>query len=101
MSKLNIDEAFPKGLLRPELFLGVASSVTARTVGVNLSEAGQPSGSHFDCSFSLGCNEMPFNRLYLVMTGPWEPRGRFRRPPAHLLTRIAASRRRSDDPLST
>ncbi len=47
MSKLTIDEAFPKGLLRPELFLGVASSVTARTVGVNLSEAGQPSGSHF------------------------------------------------------
>jgi len=47
MSKLNIDETFPKGLLRPELFLGVASSVTARTVGVNLSEAGQPSGSHF------------------------------------------------------
>ena len=44
---MNIDEAFPKGLLRPELFLGVASSVTARTVGVNLSEAGQPSGSHF------------------------------------------------------
>jgi len=47
MSKLNIDEVFPKGLLRPELVLGVASSVTARTVGVNLSEAGQPSGSHF------------------------------------------------------
>jgi len=47
MNKLDIDAAFPKGLLRPELFLGVASSVTARTVGVNLSEAGQPSGSHF------------------------------------------------------
>lgn len=47
MSTLNIDEVFPKGLLRPELFLGVASSVSARTVGVNLSEAGQPSGSHF------------------------------------------------------
>ena len=47
MSKLNIDEAFPNGLLRPELFLGVASSITARTVGVNLSEAGRPSGSHF------------------------------------------------------
>ena len=47
MSKVNIDETFPKGLLRPELFLGVASSVTARMVGVNLSEAGQPSGSHF------------------------------------------------------
>jgi len=47
VSTLNVDEVFPKGLLRPELFLGVASSVTARTVGVNLSEAGQPSGSHF------------------------------------------------------
>ena len=47
MSSVNIDETFPKGLLRPELFLGVAASVTARTVGVNLSEAGQPSGSHF------------------------------------------------------
>ena len=41
------DELFPKGLLRPELFMGVASSITARSVGVNLSEAGQPSGSHF------------------------------------------------------
>lgn len=47
MSKLSIVETFPRGLLRPELFLGVASSVTARTVGVNLSEAGNPSGSHF------------------------------------------------------
>lgn len=47
MSRLSIDETFPKGLLRPELFLGVASSITARTVGVNLSEAGSPSGSHF------------------------------------------------------
>lgn len=42
-----VDAEFPRGLLRPELFLGVASSVTARTVGVNLSEAGRPSGSHF------------------------------------------------------
>ncbi len=42
-----IDDLFPKGLLRPELFMGVASSITARAVGVNLSEAGQPSGSHF------------------------------------------------------
>lgn len=47
MSTLSIDETFPNGLLRPELFLGVASSITARTVGVNLSEAGNPSGSHF------------------------------------------------------
>ncbi len=47
MSILSIDVTFPKGLLRPELFLGVVSSITARTVGVNLSEAGNPSGSHF------------------------------------------------------
>ena len=38
---------FPKGLLRPELFLGVASFITAQSVGVNLTEAGNPSGSHF------------------------------------------------------
>lgn len=42
-----MEDLFPKGLLRPELFLGVASSISARTVGVNLSEAGRPSGSHF------------------------------------------------------
>ena len=42
-----IDELFPMGLLRPELSMGVVSSVTARSVGVNLSEAGQPSGSYF------------------------------------------------------
>lgn len=47
MSTRSIDTEFPRGLLRPELFLGVASSVTARAVGVNLSEAGRPSGSHF------------------------------------------------------
>jgi len=45
--KHSIDDLFPKGLLRPELFMGVASSITARFVGVNLSEAGRPSGSHF------------------------------------------------------
>jgi hypothetical protein len=45
--KRSIDDLFPKGLLRPELFLGVASSITAWSIGVNLSEAGQPSGSHF------------------------------------------------------
>jgi hypothetical protein len=47
MNTPSIDDTFPKGLLRPELFLGVVSSITARTVGVNLSEAGNPSGSHF------------------------------------------------------
>lgn len=43
----SIDALFPKGLLRPELFVGVAAAITARSVGVNLSRAGQPSGSHF------------------------------------------------------
>jgi hypothetical protein len=47
MSTLSIDAEFPQGILRPELYLGVTSSVTARMVGVNLSEAGRPSGSHF------------------------------------------------------
>lgn len=47
MSRTSIEREFPKGLLRPELFLGVTSSVSARSVGVNLSEAGKPSGSHF------------------------------------------------------
>lgn len=44
---INLDDEFPKGLLRPELFLGVASSISARSVSVNLSSAGQPSGSHY------------------------------------------------------
>ena len=47
MSGPDVDKAFPKGVLRPELFLGVASAITARSVSVNLSEAGNPSGSHF------------------------------------------------------
>ncbi len=47
MGGKRMEDLFPKGLLRPELFLGVASSISARTVGVNLSEAGRPSGSHF------------------------------------------------------
>lgn len=57
MSTLSIDDAFPKGLLRAELFLGVVSSITARTVGVNLSEAGSPSGSHF-AGGRYGCGEV-------------------------------------------
>jgi uncharacterized protein len=47
MKPIDIDTEFPRGLLSPELFLGVAASITARSVGVNLSEAGRPSGSHF------------------------------------------------------
>ena len=43
----DIGRDFPLGVLRSELFLGVVSSVTARSVGVNLSEAGKVSGSHF------------------------------------------------------
>jgi hypothetical protein len=50
MSDFDINKEFPNGLLRPELFLGVASSVSARSVGVNLSEAGRPSGSHYSGS---------------------------------------------------
>lgn len=50
MSTSNINDAFPRGVLRPELFLGIAASVSARTVGVNLSEAGKASGSHFSGS---------------------------------------------------
>lgn len=47
MNSQSLEAEFPTGVLRPELFLGVAASVTARTVGVNLSEAGRPSGSHY------------------------------------------------------
>lgn len=48
MSETQQKNLFPKGLVRSELFLGVVSSISARSVGVNLSEAGQISGSHFD-----------------------------------------------------
>jgi hypothetical protein len=43
----SIDEAFPRGLLRPELFIGVLSSVSAQAVRFNLNDAGSPSGAHF------------------------------------------------------
>jgi hypothetical protein len=43
----NIEEAFPRGLLRPELFIGVLSSVSAQAVRLNLNDAGSPSGAHF------------------------------------------------------
>ena len=42
-----IEEAFPRGLLRPELFVGVLSSVAAQAVRFNLNDAGSPSGAHF------------------------------------------------------
>lgn len=42
-----IEEAFPRGLLRPELFIEVLSSVAAQAVRFNLNDAGSPSGAHF------------------------------------------------------
>jgi hypothetical protein len=47
MSVIDINKEFPKGLLHSELFIGVASSISARSIGVNLSKAGSPSGSHY------------------------------------------------------
>lgn len=44
---LHLDQEFPHGLLRPELFLGVASAISAQSIGVNLSAAGHASGSHY------------------------------------------------------
>ncbi|MBJ6750978.1 ATP-binding protein [Geomonas anaerohicana] len=41
------DNSFPHGLLRHELFIGILSSINAYAVRVNLTEAGNPSGSHF------------------------------------------------------
>lgn len=41
------EEAFPRGLLRPELFIGILSSVSAQVVRFNLNDAGSPSGAHF------------------------------------------------------
>lgn len=43
----NIEEAFPRGLLRPELFVGILSSVSAQAVRFNLNDAGSPSGVHY------------------------------------------------------
>ncbi len=42
-----ISDAYPRGLLRPELFIGVLSSVSPHAVRFNLSDAGSPSGAHF------------------------------------------------------
>jgi DNA helicase HerA-like ATPase len=45
--QLKILEKFPRGLLRPELFIGVLSSVSSHAVRFNLTNAGSPSGAHF------------------------------------------------------
>lgn len=44
---LDVADAFPRGLLRPELYVGQLCSVSAQVVKFNLNEAGSPSGSHF------------------------------------------------------
>tara|TARA_B110001469_G_C9645955_1_gene326472 strand:+ start:2032 stop:3777 length:1746 start_codon:yes stop_codon:yes gene_type:complete len=43
----DIEDAFPRGLLRPELYIGVLSSISAQAVCFNLNDAGSPSGAHF------------------------------------------------------
>lgn len=47
MTPLEVEQEFPRGLLSPELFIGVLSSVMAQAVRFNLSDAGAPSGSHY------------------------------------------------------
>lgn len=45
---MNAASRFPGGVLRPQLFLGVITAVSAPQARVNLSVAGSPSGSHFE-----------------------------------------------------
>jgi uncharacterized protein len=40
--------AFPDGLLRPQLYIGIVTAVSAAQARVNLSAASDPSGSHFE-----------------------------------------------------
>lgn len=42
-----MSDSFRRGLIRPELFLGVVGSVTPANVTINLAHAGQPSGYHY------------------------------------------------------
>jgi hypothetical protein len=44
---VNIQEEFPRGVLRAELLMGIVNTVTANSVHVNLTEAGAPSGSYY------------------------------------------------------
>ncbi len=46
----SVNDQFPRGLLRSELFLGVVSAVAASQARLNLSVAEKPSGSHFESS---------------------------------------------------
>jgi DNA helicase HerA-like ATPase len=44
---MDIDQLFPKGILRLELLMGFVNSVGANFVQINFTEAGAPSGSYF------------------------------------------------------
>ena len=44
---ISVFDAFPRGLLRPELYVGQLCSVAAQSVKFNLNDAGSPSGTHF------------------------------------------------------
>ncbi|MBU1086177.1 MAG: ATP-binding protein [Candidatus Omnitrophica bacterium] len=44
---IEIDKIFPKGVLRPELYMGAVNTVTASIVQVDFSEANAPSGSYY------------------------------------------------------
>lgn len=44
---MTIDNEFPNGLLQPNLYLGILTSVSSASVRVNLEIAGLPSGTHF------------------------------------------------------
>lgn len=48
MKAHGVDAGFPTGLLRPELFVGICSSVNARNIGANFSEAARASASQFE-----------------------------------------------------
>lgn len=43
----SIDDMFPRGLLRSELFIGSLSSISSKSVMFNLNDGGSPCGSHF------------------------------------------------------
>jgi uncharacterized protein len=47
MTNKSHEQEFPRGILRPELFIGLLSAVSASSVHFTLKNAGLPSGAHF------------------------------------------------------
>jgi hypothetical protein len=45
-----VTKTFPRGVLRPELFVGVVSGVSASSARVNLTSAARPTAAHFEAS---------------------------------------------------